>query len=247
MPRRLLALCFIVLGAANLRADDKKADEKAQEELWKKRLEGFAARERAREDKAEEAMKELEAVTKELKLHSDLSQMLFEVWRARIEIEALKKRNAELEKELLELKKQIAEQQKKLVGARNEAKLAEAIADDNAKKELEFFLAPFQPEPPAILPNLRGSVTQVSGNLVTLDIGIDTGLGVGSVLDIYRLDGGGRYLGTLKVTTALNLFPKQAILTFTPAKNVPLERLRVEDLPRKGDEVRPPKALTGDK
>ena len=64
-------------------------------------------------------------------------------------------------------------------------------------------------------------------------------------LDVIRLEGGGKYIGTVKVTSALNLFPKQAIVTFIPARNIPLDRLRVEDLPRKGDEVRPPNALTG--
>jgi hypothetical protein len=96
-----------------------------------------------------------------------------------------------------------------------------------------------------VLSNLRGEVTHVSGDFVTLSIGIDAGLGVGSVLDIYRLDGGGRYLGTVKITSALNLFPKQAIATFTPARNVPLDRLRAEDMPRRGDEVRPPNAISG--
>jgi hypothetical protein len=180
------------------------------------------------------------------------------------ELEAVRDRNNVLENQMVALVVETEKSKKEAVKSLNEAKLALAIADDNAKKVEELIakvtelkaiaaagtgpgslLKQIDKPPPAVLANLRGEVTQVQGNLVTLSIGIDAGLGVGSVLDIYRLDGGGRYLGTVKVTSALNLFPKQAIATFIPAKNVPLERLRVEDLPRKGDEVRPPNALTG--
>jgi hypothetical protein len=90
-----------------------------------------------------------------------------------------------------------------------------------------------------VLSNLRGEVTDVADDLVTLSIGIDAGLAVGTTLDIYRTEGGPRYLGTVKITNALNLFPKQAIASFTPARNVPFERLRPEERPKKGDEVRP--------
>ena len=89
------------------------------------------------------------------------------------------------------------------------------------------------------------AVTDVAGDLVSLSIGIDAGLSVGTTLDIYRHEGGGRYLGTVKVTSALNLFPKNAIVTFIPARNVPFDRLRPEELPKKGDEVRPANAVTG--
>ena len=146
--------------------------------------------------------------------------------------------------------------------ANNEAKLALTIADENAKKveDLQARLATaraggggaggtalrsFDKPPPPVLANLRGEVTDVAGDLVTLSIGIDSGLAVGTTLDIYRTEGGARYLGTVKVTSALNLFPKSAIVSFTPARNVPIDRLRPEELPKKGDEVRPLNALTG--
>ena len=69
-----------------------------------------------------------------------------------------------------------------------------------------------------VLPNLRGEVVDVSGDLLTISIGIDAGLAVGTVLDIYRVEGGARYLGTVRVTDAFNLYPKQAVVKFTPAK-----------------------------
>ena len=96
---------------------------------------------------------------------------------------------------------------------------------------------------PDLLANLRGEVTEVGDNFMTVDIGINAGLAVGHQFDVYRLEGGGRLLGTAKVPSALNLFPKQAILTFTPVRDVPVEKLKAEELPKKGDQVRPLKAL----
>jgi hypothetical protein len=97
-----------------------------------------------------------------------------------------------------------------------------------------------------VLSNLRGEVTHVAGELLTVSIGIDSGMSVGTVLDVIRLEGGGKYIGTVKVTSALNLFPKQAIVSFTPARrDIPLDRLPIGDLPKPGDQVRPPEALTG--
>jgi hypothetical protein len=93
--------------------------------------------------------------------------------------------------------------------------------------------------PPPILANLRGEVLDVADDLVTISVGIDSGLAVGTVLEIYRLNGGGRYLGTVRVTDAFNLYPKQAVVKFTPASGQPLARLRPEDLPKKGDLVKP--------
>ncbi len=179
------------------------------------------------------------------------------------ELDGVRERNNFLEAQAVGLVVDAENAKRDKVKAENAAKLAYQIADDNAKKAEELVirvnelkasggsgretvLKTIDKPPPALLGNLRGEVTGVAGDLVTLSIGIDAGLGVGTVLDIYRLDGGGRYLGTVKITSALNLFPKQAIATFTAAnKGVPLERLRAEDLPRKGDEVRPPTALSG--
>jgi hypothetical protein len=203
------------------------------------------------------------------KLHAQMEdfnakeiELLAKVDRTIKELEGVRARNDLLENQRVALVVEAENAKKEEVKAKNAAKLALAIADDNAKKVEELLvkvnelklsggsgtatvLKTIDKPPPTVLPNLRGEVTNVSGDLVTLSIGIDAGLGVGSVLDIYRLDGGGRYLGTVKVTSALNLFPKQAIATFIPAQKVPLDRLRSEDLPRKGDEVRPPNALSG--
>jgi hypothetical protein len=203
------------------------------------------------------------------KLHAQMEdfnakevELLAKVERTNKELENVRARNDLLENQAVALVVATETAKKEAVKAENARRLALAIADDNAKKVEELtarvnelklsggsgtatVLKTLDKPPPAMLSNLRGEVTNVSGDLVTLSIGIDAGLGVGSVLDIYRLDGGGRYLGTVKITSALNLFPKQAIATFIPSRNVPLERLRAEDMPRKGDEVRPPNAISG--
>ncbi len=179
-------------------------------------------------------------------------QLQAELERVKKELEELKARNAKLEKALVEQALATEEAKKELLKAQIEAKSARALAEENAKK-VEALLTKLKESkvldkpPPALLANIRGEVTEVKGDQVTLSIGIDAGLAEGSVLDIYRLDGGGRYLGTVKVTNAKNLSPKSAIVTFTPAKNVSLDKLKPEELPRKSDEVRPPAALTRDK
>ena len=93
---------------------------------------------------------------------------------------------------------------------------------------------------PSELPaDLRGKVTDGADDLLTIDIGIDAGLAMGSVLGVYRVNGAdSRYLGTVRVTDAFNLYPKQAVVKFTPARKVPLKDLKAEELPKKGDVVR---------
>jgi hypothetical protein len=145
-----------------------------------------------------------------------------------------------------------------MVRAQNSEKLAQSIAAENARKvdDLQARLSEMRlraggggsgggvlplidKPPPPVLPNLRGEVLEVAGDLATIDIGIDAGLAVGTVLELYRTEGGGRYLGTVKVTDAFNLYAKQAVVKFTPASGLPLARLRPEEMPRKGDLVRP--------
>lgn len=183
------------------------------------------------------------------------------VARTLAELVTVRARSEFLENRLVALTLETEDAKKQATKSNNEAKLALAIAEENAKKveELQGRIASMRAAgsgpgslartldkpPPPVLSNLRGEVSDVAGDLVTLSIGVDAGLAVGTTLDIYRTEGGARYLGTVKVTSALNLFPKSAIVSFTPARNVPLDRLRPEELPKKGDEVRPLNALTG--
>jgi predicted Holliday junction resolvase-like endonuclease len=164
-------------------------------------------------------------------------------------------------KQITILQNESAQKQIELEGARREAtkannaaRLALALADDNARKVEELqqrvnelraqgggprdALRDLSKPPPPLLANTRGEVTHVDGDLLVVSIGIDSGLAVNTVLEVSR--GDGTYLGTAKVTDVGGLFPKQAIVVFTPARgNVPFDKLPAAALPRKGDLVRP--------
>jgi hypothetical protein len=171
------------------------------------------------------------------------------------ELEGVRKRNYLLEDNSVQQAIATEEAKAEMVRAQNSEKLAQSIAADNAKKvddlqarvtELRAgggagsgVLRALDKPPPPVLPNLRGEVSDVAGDLVTISLGIDSGLAVGTVLELYRTEGGGRYLGTVKVTDAFNLYSKQAVVKFTPASGLPLARLRPEELPKKFDQVRP--------
>ena len=173
------------------------------------------------------------------------------------ELTAVRLRNYELEDNSVKQAIATEEAKAEMVRAQNSEKLAQQIAADNAQRaealqsrvdEMRLRgsaggsggVAPLlDPKPAAVLPNLRGRVEDVAGDLVTISVGIDAGVGVGTVLEIYRTEGGGRYLGTVKVTDAFNLYAKRAVAKFTPASGQPLARLRPEELPKKDDLIRP--------
>jgi hypothetical protein len=70
---------------------------------------------------------------------------------------------------------------------------------------------------------------------VLISLGLDAGLEPGNKLDVYRETGGGKYLGTLVVTKSVET--KQAVCEFKPARAAAIEKLRPDELPRKGDSV----------
>jgi hypothetical protein len=172
------------------------------------------------------------------------------------ELDTIRARNTTLEDQTSLLVIRAEEAKRDMVRAQNERKLYQAVADENAKKadELQAQLLDLKSggadlrrlmanRPPSVLPNLRGEVVRVQGDLVHLSIGIDAGLSKGTVLELSRLEGGGKYLGTLTVT---DLYPKEAIARFTPARStIPFAQLRPDELPKKGDQVRPPESLVG--
>jgi hypothetical protein len=153
----------------------------------------------------------------------------------------------------LVLAKEAAERDR--VKADNEARLARALSEENAKKveNLTAMVTELRQtgggtgtasvlrhidKIPAPLPeNIRGHVVRdmQGGNFVQINLGIDAGLEPGSKLDVYREGGGGKYLGTLTVTKSI--YPKEAVAEFKPARPVPVAQLRPEELPRKGDTV----------
>lgn len=169
------------------------------------------------------------------------------------ELEDTRKRNTTLEDKAVELvlKKEIADRER--LRAENEAKLARAIADDNAARvavlqaqvtELRqsggsgtaTVLRTVDKVPAPLPDNVRGTVTRdITGDFVQISIGIDAGLEPGSRLDVYRDTNGGQYLGTLVVTKSV--YPKEAVAEFHAKRGVPVSQLRPDELPRKGDRV----------
>lgn len=98
-------------------------------------------------------------------------------------------------------------------------------------------------EPLPIAPkNIRGTVLSIDAKskLVKIDVGSDAGLKVGDQLTVFRPVGEGARLGVLVVGT---IGRKEAMCEFKPftefqpAQDVPLDKLRPEALPRKGDTV----------
>src|SRR5262249_51330696 len=120
------------------------------------------------------------------------------------ELDATRRRNTTLEDKIvtLVLAREVAERGR--LQAENEAKLARAVADENAKKieDLTSLVTELKQtgggggqaavsrvinKVPAPLPeNIRGTVTRdMVDGLVQISIGIDAGLDVGSRLDVY--------------------------------------------------------------
>jgi hypothetical protein len=224
------------------------------------------ATEKSRADELEKALDELKTAGRKVDdSYKEIEQKLRETdvearkRDARIktiqeELASTRGRNTFLEDDRVKLVllKEAADREK--LRAENEAKLARAISDDNAKKvetltalvtELRqtgggsgtaTVLRAVEKVPAPLPENIRGTVMRdMVDNFVQISIGIDAGLEPGSRLDVYRETGGGKYLGTLVVTKTL--FPKDAVAEFRPARPVPVSQLRPDELPRKGDTV----------
>jgi cell division protein FtsB len=171
--------------------------------------------------------------------------------RAIQELNTVRERNATLETERVELVIRREQAERDRQGAQNEAKLARQIADDLAR-QVDNLVAlnqelrasggttarglPGTPgrQAPRAPENVRGTVTAVEGDQVEISIGLDAGVGIGTVLDVYRLTGGGRHLGTLVVT---DVRAKSAVGTFQSASGRPVNRLLPEQRPQVNDTV----------
>lgn len=208
----------------------------------------------AREAEATRSLQKLyeEADVKAVQLQASRDALIKEVSSVRM-------RNEQLENERQALIVSAEEARREAVWARISERAAQFVAEQNAALVEELreklrqlgrsLVAGGSPKPPALqeldkpppppLPNLRGEVTEVQNDLVVLSIGYEAGLSVGTELDLYRIQGQPRYLGTVKITSAANLYPKQAVATFIPARKVPLARLTPEEKPRRGDLVKP--------
>ena len=205
---------------------------------------------RAGEDTKDETIKKLRAELEAAQKKSIELQRRNET----LELELLRLQSklttAELDEHIQRLRRETEQLEKELdrTRERNNLRLAQRLGmspeewrdmPPDLRRTFPIPPAPRYPRAPAPRPSLEGVVSEVSGELVCLDIGIDAGLRAGRKLGVYRIEWNEtRNLGTVKITSAFNLFPKGAIATFTPDGNVPLAKLKPEDLPRKGDVVR---------
>ncbi len=170
------------------------------------------------------------------------------------ELKLTRDRSNLLEDERQRLVLQKGDADRARIKAENEARLARAVSDENAKKletltamvtELRqtggsgtaSVLRHIEKVPAPVPENIRGHVLRnmQGGNLVHINLGIDAGLEPGSKLDVYREGGGGKYLGTLTITKSI--LPKESVAMFTPARPVAISHLRPDELPHKGDTV----------
>jgi len=184
------------------------------------------------------------------KIQASLKAALFE-------LDTVRDRNNKLEQDRTDLTISREQALRDRLGALNEAKLQRQIAEDYARRvdDLLGQIADLRatggrPEalvarsveqrPPPVPENLRGTVTAynpaAAPDLVEISLGLDAGLGFGSELDIYRLDNGGKHLGTVVV---INVYAKKAVARFKPASGKPVGRLRPDELPKVGDIVSP--------
>ena len=166
------------------------------------------------------------------------------------ELTTVRERNNKLEADRLELTVSREQARRDELAARNDANLANKKYEDLSRQneDLRNTMAELRanggrpgplvgPRAPTVPENLRGTVTAVepgAPDLVELSIGLDAGLTFGSELDLYRLSGGGKHLGTVVVT---HVYAKKAVARFRPADGRPIGRLRPDELPRVGDTV----------
>jgi hypothetical protein len=242
-----------------------RSEEARLAQAKEQRLAAIAAAEKTRADDLSKMLEDLAAASKK---GDDEYRKLLDDYRnadvqAKIviasqtttlnELDNTRKRNAVLEDNAVKLvlAKETADRER--LRAENEKKLAQAIADDNARRvetltalvtELRqtggsgtaTVLRSIDKVAPPLPENIRGTVLRdIAGDFVHISIGIDAGLQPGSKLDVYRDTGTGQYLGTLIVTS--QVYPKEAIAEFRPARGVPTSQLRPDELPKKNDKV----------
>lgn len=168
------------------------------------------------------------------------------------EVKKLRDRSNELEKErqLLVIARENALKDRQTFENLAKQATAEKLVVDGKLESLQAQLAELKAtggradavvlnsfgKPAAPLPEgIRGTVTAYKDGYVQLSIGIDAGLTPGAVLDIFRSEGGGQYLGTVMIERA---YPKEAVAIFKPADvRRSIAKLRAEELPKEGDTV----------
>jgi hypothetical protein len=155
------------------------------------------------------------------------------------QIEALKKRTAELEAALEKatVAREAAdrEAQAARLKLRQMTLKLEGIVDE--LKDGAGAVPPGIPlgKVPLVPDGIRGTVTAARDGKVVLSLGKDAGLAPGQSLDVYRTTPTARYLGTVVIEQA---YPKEAVGVFKPANpKKALKDLKPDELPQAGDAV----------
>lgn len=181
-------------------------------------------------------------------------QQLAAAARLNTQIDVLQANIARLTKQVDDYDKLIAAKElqiNQLTGAANASKVSEnkAILERDAEKQraenfaqiiqdLRDQLAAKQGLKPNSLPgNFRGTVESYdrASGLITMTPGLDAGVQKGAKMSVYRLVGGGKFLGTIEV---LQADPKKAVGRFGLANPRNLNP-PADDFPRAGDELKP--------
>ncbi|MBY0514575.1 MAG: hypothetical protein K2P78_11765 [Gemmataceae bacterium] len=180
---------------------------------------------------------------------------------AQVELDAVRKRSAGLEDERKDLLISLNLARNTQAAAEADARQARSREEDSNKqndylRQLVNELrqrggggfagpgetGPFGPNSPTVPEGARGSVTAYSDGLVVLSIGLDAGLTPGAELQVSRLSGGGRYIGTVVVT---DVRPKMAVARFKPPFPKQMNQLKPDELPAVGDRVEKTPSATG--
>jgi hypothetical protein len=181
---------------------------------------------------------------------------------AQDELDAVRKRSAGLEDERKDLLISLNTARNNQAAAEADARQARAREEDANKRndylaglvnELKQRVGsgggytstgtgPFEGGTPPVPEGARGTVTAYSDGLVVLSIGLDAGLTPGAELQLSRLTGGGKYIGTVVVT---DVRPKMAVARFKPPYPKRIDQLKPDELPTAGDRVEKSPSTTG--
>jgi hypothetical protein len=210
----------------------------------------------------EQTLKDYSAIFGTLEMHGTSATAIAANQKAaQEELTAVRARNKELEdetaKRAIELQKALNDKSSAEADARTvrlrldeaQGKIDNLTAQMNElRRQGPGFGGSAEPQfgsPPVapLLAGTRGTVTAFDreSGLVQISIGLDAGVSPGAVLDVSRLEGGGKYLGTVYVTDAR---PKAAVATFRPLSGKRINLLKPDELPKAGDMVEKPAMRT---
>jgi hypothetical protein len=146
-----------------------------------------------------------------------------EMQKLQVERDMLAEQKTEAYRRILALEKSIVDHRNEAVSARIQAnslneraqKLmmqVEVLTRENGQLKASGAVASSAYKPAPV--EVKGQVTGVADNLVTVSLGSDHGLSVGTILQAYRLSPSPQYLGTVTIT---NIETHRAAGRFTPA------------------------------